>query len=275
MRLIISSLAALLVTCCLVPDAAPLQGAAARAIEKGLSEGKATFDHGVWDEILQQHAKMDGRKFDYAGLKKEEDKLDGYLRKLAEVDLSSLPANELLALFANAYNAYIVKTILGRVSSDGNYHTKSIRDIPDVFTIETHQVGGFSLSLDNIEHNILRPTFKDPRLHFAVNCASTSCPPIPTRAFAAQRVDGQLDEVTRAVLGSPDYIRVENDRLLVTRIMDWYGSDFLTEGYRGAEKNLGAYIRKYTREEVRRWIDSQASTAEVKFMEYDWSLNRL
>ena len=87
-------------------------------------------------------------------------------------------------------------------------------------------------------------------------------------------MDEQLDEVSRAVLGSPDYVRVENDRLLVTRIMDWYGSDFLTEGYKGAEKDLATYIRKYTREEVRRWIESRASTADAKFMEYDWSLNR-
>jgi hypothetical protein len=87
-------------------------------------------------------------------------------------------------------------------------------------------------------------------------------------------VDRQFEDVTRAVLSSPDYVRVEKGKLMVTRIMDWYGSDFLKEGYKGSEKNLAAFIRKYTREDVRRWIESQTSTADVKFMKYDWSLNR-
>jgi hypothetical protein len=274
MKLSVGFLAALLILSCLVPEAEPIQGDVAAAIEKGISKGKATFDHQVWDEILQQYAKEEGRKFDYTGLKKEEDRLDGYLRRLAEVDLSTLPENELLALFANAYNAYTVKTVLAEISSDGTYRIKSIRDISRPFDRETHRVGGFVLSLDNIEHNIIRPTFKDPRAHFAVNCASTSCPPIPTRAFTGREVDRQFEDVTRAVLSSPDYVRVEKGKLMVTRIMDWYGSDFLKEGYKGSEKNLAAFIRKYTREDVRRWIESQTSTADVKFMKYDWSLNR-
>jgi hypothetical protein len=274
MRLTVGFLAALLILSCLVPEAEPIQGDVATAIEKGISKGNRTFDHRVWDEILQRYAKEEGSKFDYTGLKNEEDKLDGYLRRLNEVDLSTLPGNELLALFANAYNAYTVKTILAEISSDGTYRIKSIRDISKAFDRETHRVGGFILSLDNIEHNIIRPTFKDPRAHFAVNCASTSCPPIPTRAFTGRGVDEQFEEVTRAVLSSPDYVRVENGRLMVTRIMDWYGSDFLTEGYKGSEKDLAAFIRKYTREEVRSWIELQTSTADVKFMKYDWNLNR-
>ncbi|MFQ5789191.1 MAG: DUF547 domain-containing protein [Acidobacteriota bacterium] len=263
------------VVACLAPPAEPIQGNIAAAIQRGITEGQATFDHTVWDEILQEFAVQGGKKFDYGELKKVEDKLDGYLRAVAEVDIASLSGNELFALFINAYNAYTVKTILNRVSPDGTYQIDSIRAIPDVFDLEDHVVGGYRLSLNNIEHNILRPFFKDPRVHFAVNCASTSCPPVPVRAFRGERLEEQLEAVTRNVLSSPDYVRVEGDRLLVTKILDWYGADFLTpSGYKGAEDNLPAFIRKYSREDVIRWLDSQPSSLSVKFMSYDWSLNR-
>lgn len=267
-------LALFFIVSCFIPQAKPIQGDIAESIAKGIAEGKTTFDHTLWDEILQKHAKEGGRKFDYAGLKSEEAKFGQYLEKLANVDLSTLPGNELLALFANAYNAYIVKTILENVAEDGSYQIKSIRDISKVFDLKNRKVGGYTLSLNNIEHNILRPTFKDPRIHFAVNCASTSCPPIPVRAFISDQMDEQLDLVTRNTLSSPDYVRVEDDQLLVTRIMDWYGEDFVSEGYKGAEKDLPSFIRKYTREEVSKWIESQSPTASVKFMGYDWSLNK-
>ncbi len=266
---------ALFIVACQAPQSEPIQGDVASALKKGISQGKETFEHQDWDELLQQYAKEGGSKFDYAGLKSEEAKLDGYLERLAGVDLSSLSGNELLALFINAYNAYTVKTILDKVSPDGTYQVESIRDISDVFDLEDHVVGGFRLSLNNMEHNILRPLYKDPRIHFAVNCASASCPPLPVRAFDGDTVEDQLEETARSVLSSPDYIRVEDDRLVVTRIMDWYGSDFVTSDYKGAEDDLPAFIRKYTREEVRQWIDSQTASPGVKFMDYDWSLNRV
>jgi hypothetical protein len=263
----------LFVISCLAPKAEPIGGDVLAAIEKGIDEGTGHFDHGIWDEILKNHAKENGRKFDYVGLKKEEAKLDYYLRSLADVELSSLSRNELLALFANAYNAYTVKSILEHISTDGTYAIKSIRDISDVFDIEKHRVGGFTLSLNNMEHNILRPLFKDPRIHFAVNCASISCPPIPIDAFRGASVDRQLDEATESVLSSPDYVRVEDGELKVSKILQWYGSDFVSEGYKDAEKDLKSFIRKFTSGDVRKWIDSH-SPSSVKFMKYDWNLNR-
>jgi hypothetical protein len=258
---------------CLAPEAEPIEGDVRSAIEKGIAEGTGSFDHAAWDEILQRHAEEGGHKFDYVGLKKEEDKLNRYLQKIADVDLSSLSKNELTALFANAYNAYTVKSILEHVSPDGTYGIGSIRDIANVFDRESHPIGGFTLSLNNMEHNILRPLFRDPRLHFAVNCASASCPPIPVRALRGTSVEEQLEESTRSVLSSPDYVRVEDGELRVSKILEWYGSDFVTEGYRGAEKDLPSFIRKYASDEVRQWIDSQPSPT-LEFMSYDWSLNR-
>ena len=267
------ALAVLFAIGCLAPGAEPVTGDLRSAIEKGITGGTQRFDHGLWDQILQKHVKENGRQFDYVGLKKEEDKLSLYLLELAEAELSSLTKNELLALFANAYNAYTVKTIVEHVLVDGTYAIGSIRDISNVFDRERHIVGGFTLSLNNMEHNILRPLFKDPRLHFAVNCASASCPPIPHRAFEGDRVGEQLEEAARHVLSSPDYVRVEDDDLEVSKLMDWYGTDFVNEDFFGAEKDLTTYIRKYASPEVREWIDSQSSP-NVRFMGYDWSLNR-
>lgn len=259
---------------CQAPEAEPVLGDLESALKQGLAEGGQTFDHTIWNEILGKYTNEGGRRFDYRGLKTDEARLVEYLTALAEADLTSLSRPELLALFINAYNAYTVKTILDKVSARGEYEIESIRDIRNVFDREEHVVGGFRLSLNNMEHNILRPYFKDPRIHFSVNCASTSCPPLPVKAFIGKSVEEQLEAAARQVLSSPNYVRVQEDRLVVTKIMDWYGSDFVKEGYRGAEGHLSDYIKKYTRQEVREWIASQASPPKPKFMKYDWSLNR-
>ncbi len=262
---------------CQAPEAEPVLGDLESSLKQGFAEGKQTFDHSGWNELLGKYAKEDGRKFDYAGLTSDEAseaRLNEYVTALAKAELPSLSRQELLALFINAYNAYTVKTILDKVSAQGEYEIESIRDIRNVFDREEHVVGGFRLSLNNIEHNILRPYFKDPRIHFVVNCASTSCPPLPVKAFTGESVEEQLEAEARNVLSSPDYIRVEEGRLLVTKFMDWYGSDFVKEGYRGAERHLSDYIKKYTRQDVREWIVSQSSPPKPKFMKYDWSLNR-
>jgi hypothetical protein len=134
--------------------------------------------------------------------------------------------------------------------------------------------GGESISLNNIEHNILRPFFKDPRVHFAVNCASISCPPLADSAFKGETIDEQLDAAARRTLQSPDYVRVENGTLLVTRILDWYGSDFITPGYRDASDSIADYIGSYGTDEVKQFIRLHSKNIPIEFMPYNWSLNR-
>ena len=259
---------------CQAPKAEPVLGDLESSLEQGFTEGKRSFDHTGWNAIVGEYAKEHGRKFDYRGLKSDEGRLNEYLSALAKAELPTLPRPELLALFINAYNAYTVKTILQEMSPAGEYRIESIRDIRNVFDREEHLVGGFRLSLNNIEHNVLRPYFKDPRVHFVVNCASISCPPLPVMALSGESVEEQLDAESRSVLSSPDYVRIEGDRLLVTKVLDWYGSDFVKEGYLGAERSLSDYIKKYSRQEVREWIAARPSPPKPKFMKYDWSLNR-
>jgi hypothetical protein len=271
-RWLVAALA--LAPACGAPEAVSSRTDVGTVIERAIAEGDGTFDHRGWDELLSRYALEGGRRFDYAGLKKDESPLRRYLDGLASVDLARLSRAEIEALFLNAYNAYTVATIVEHVSPEGAYEIESIRDIENVFTREAHQVGGFRLSLDNIEHDILRPLFRDPRIHFGVNCASISCPPLPVRAFTGEGVDGELENAAKRALADPDYVSIEGDRLVLSKILDWYGSDFTSDGYRGAEATVAAFVRKYATEEVRSFIDTRSGEVPVRFRDYDWRLNR-
>jgi hypothetical protein len=259
---------------CGAPRSAPTEGDVRVHIDIGISRGTGVFDHGTWDALLDRYAHIDGRKFDYPGLKTEEERFENYLSSIASANLSGLSAAEIKALFINAYNAFTIRTVLDHVSEDGTYYISSIRDIKDVFRRDRHTVGGFRLSLDNIEHNILRPVFKDPRIHFSVNCASFSCPPLPIQAFTGKSLDEQLEEVTRSTLQDVDYVSIEEDVLLLTKILDWYGGDFVNPHYRGSEKTLAEFVRKYATAEVASFIESRGTDLPIRFRYYDWTLNK-
>jgi hypothetical protein len=260
---------------CGAPQAARIGGDVSSAVERGIREGTAVFDHRRWNDILSRYALEGGRKFDYASLKKEESAFTAYLDSLANADIASLRGPEIEALFINAYNALTVRTILDRVTPGGEFEIESIRDIEDVFTRRAHVVGGFLMSLDDIEHGILRPTFRDPRIHFAVNCASISCPPLPAEAFSGETLDDQLESAARNALGNPDYASVEKEALLLTKILEWYGADFTDPKNRGAERSLPEFVIKYASDDVRRFLEERRSNVEVRFRDYDWRLNGL
>jgi Protein of unknown function, DUF547 len=259
---------------CGAPKASPIGGDIGSSVSRALAEGRERFDHRIWDELVSRYQRQEGRRFDYAGLKKEEPKLDSYLESLSRADLASLSGVELEALFINAYNAFTIRTVLGHVAPDGTYQIDSIRDIDDVFGRKVHVVGGFHLSLDDIEHGILRPTFRDPRVHFAVNCASLSCPPVPVHAFSGDAVSAELEAAARNALSNPDYATVEGGELLLTKILEWYGSDFVSPDYRGSEKTVASFVRKYASEDVRRFVDEHTDDVPIRFRDYDWRLNR-
>ena len=259
---------------CGAPRSAPTEGDIRAHIDIGISEGTGVFDHGTWDALLERYTQMNGRKFDYPGLKTEEERFENYLNSIASANLPRLSAAEIEALFINAYNAYTIRTVLDHVSDDGTYYISSIRDIEDVFRRKRHTVGGFRLSLDNIEHNILRPIFKDPRIHFSVNCASFSCPPLPMQAFTGQSLDEQLERVTRSTLQNVDYVSIEEGVLLLTKILDWYGRDFVDPHYRGSEETLAEFVRKYATAEVASFIESRGADAPIRFRHYAWTLNK-
>ena len=260
------------ITAC-VPRAELLEGPLPELIERGIRSGDARFNHSEWDRLVRAHAKSGGRRFDYAGIKREEAALDRYLAALGAANLSALSGPEIAALFINAYNAYTVRTILNRTASDGTIGVESIRDIPDVFTVEAHPVGGHTLSLDGIEHGVLRPIFRDPRVHFAVNCASISCPPMPEYAFTGDALEEQLEAAAARTLGDPDYVWVEDGMVALTRILDWFGADFTDPANTGAESSVARFAAKYN-PEVRVFLEGRESEPPVRFLDYDWGLNR-
>ncbi len=210
-------------------------------------------NHDDWDALLNTYVSAEG-SVNYQGLKKEEGKLDTYLGQISDQSVSDdWSRGEKMAYWINAYNAYTVKLILD------NYPLGSITDLDNgkPWDRKWIMLDGKTLSLNDIEHTILRPQFKDPRIHFAVNCAAQSCPPIPNKAFTAANLDKLLEERTRAFINDPQYNTIGASKAEVSQIFDWYGEDF---------GDLKAYLNKYAKEKIE-------SSTEVAFRAYDWNLN--
>jgi hypothetical protein len=247
------------------PSAEPVQGPVADAVRAALDSGGATFDHVAWDRLLAGGTR-DGL-VDYRYFQDQREELDRYLDRIGTVELSTLAPAELQALLINAYNAHTIRSILDHPA------VGSIRDIDGVWTGARHRVGGHDLTLDEIEHNVLRPFFRDPRVHFAVNCASMSCAPLPAWAFDGARLDQQLDERRRAFLADPRHVDVRDGRLYLSRYFDWYGDDFVTDGWHGAAGSVAAFVRAGAGPEVTAFLDAAGGEPPIAFLDYDWSLN--
>jgi hypothetical protein len=154
---------------------------------------------------------------------------------------------------------------------------ESIRDIStdpiirlNVFKKERVPFGGKLLSLDEVEHEKIRKGFGDARIHFAINCAARSCPPIRTEAFTGDKLDAQLDEQARRFLNGPFGVRLERDggevTITTTKIMDWFGEDFDAAG------GKVAFIARYATPDKNRII-AAAEEVEIEYDDYDWALN--
>lgn len=249
---------------CSAPASRPATGDVARDLERSIAGGTAAFDHAVWDTLLAEGTR-DGL-VDYEYMSARSDALARYLVDIAAADLASLAPAELEALLINAYNALTVRAILDHPD------VSSIREIDGVWTGLEWDVGGHSLTLDNLEHNLLRPFFRDPRVHFVLNCASMSCAPLPPWAFRGDSLDAQLEERTRAFLRDPRNVRLEGDVLRVSRYFDWYADDFTAEGWEPRAETIAAFIARYAGDEVRAAVE-RSPDVELAFLEYDWSLN--
>ena len=247
------------------PSAERAKGDVAKAVEASLARGTERFDHTAWGMMLERATK--GGLVNYRFMQEQRAGLDSYLKSVAEARLDRLAAGHLEALLINAYNAYTVRSILDHPG------VPSIRKIPGVWTETRNRVGGFDLTLDDVEHRLLRPFFRDPRLHFALNCASRSCAPLPPWAYDGDRIEEQLDERARSFLSDPKNVRVEGSKLLVSKYFDWYGGDFTTRGWKGTESSVANYIARYAPSDVKVFIDRHGGKPPIGFLDYDWSLN--
>jgi len=216
-------------------------------------------------ELLSQYVK-DGQ-VDYGGFKKNEAQLDTYLEYLAATDPASMAEKDRFAFYINAYNAYTIKLILKNF--EDSQPPDSIKDTGSFFTkpwsIEFVKIAGKTYTLDNIEHDILRPTFKDARVHFAVNCASKGCPPLLSEPYSGAKLDQQLDGATRTFVNNQQENRLEGTTLYVSSIFKWFKEDF--------QKNPIAFFEKYAQGTLKKELAAQKGEIKVKYLDYDWSLN--
>jgi hypothetical protein len=230
----------------------------------------SAFDQAAFDSLLARHVR--GADVDYRGWKarpKDRATLTAYVARLAAADTTGWSRGEQLAFWINAYNAITLDRVLTA------YPVSSITKIKPTLSVlpgngvwkEKHRVAGFEFSLDDIEHQVLRQHFADPRIHFAINCASKSCPPLAARAFAAATIDADLEAATRRFVRSERYNRIVRGKpWALSKIFDWYGQDFVA-----AAGSVPAFVLRYLPAESALGIDP----AKVRWStrSYDWSLN--
>ena len=255
---------------CAAPAPKAAVGPAAEAIRRGIASGTRRFDAAAWDALVSRHLGSEGT-VDYAGFRRDRGSLDAFLDAVARTELAMLSRAELLALLVNAYNACTVRLILDN-ARDGAF--PGIRDVADPWGRPICTVGGEALSLDTIEHGLLRPLFLDNRIHAAVNCAARSCPPLAPWAFRGERVDAQLDERMRSMVDSDLHVRIEDGALLVSRIFDWYRADFLPDGgFSNPAPTIRDYLLRHAGPDRRRALEALGPAPKIRFLDYDWSLN--
>jgi hypothetical protein len=219
------------------------------------------FSHRVFDEVLQAHVK-DG-VVDYPGVAKDA-RFASSLDQLNRVDPSALPdRRHRLAFWINAYNAFAIKGIL-----DGYSPLTRIGQWR-YFIGKQHRVGGEPINLYDLEKKLLIPDFREPRIHFAIVCASQSCPKLRSDAFTADRLDAQLEENARAFVNDPTKNRFdrENRVAYLSKIFEWFEPDFRAHG-----ESLLNYVRRYVGDPELA-ADLATQPYRVEFLEYDWHLN--
>ncbi len=229
-----------------------------------LASTGTTVDNSLYGELLKKYVR-DG-KVDYAGFKTEEAKLDRYLKILENVDSEKLSRNEQFAFYTNAYNAWTIQLILGAYPG-----VTSIKDLGSLLKSpwkkKIVRIDRKVISLDHVEHEILRPRYKDPRVHFAINCAAKSCPPLRPEPFDGNILDRQLDESTRSFINDPQSYRLDDGELYVSRIFKWFSEDF--------NDDVFAFFLKYATGNLKKKLGAKSGRINIKYLEYDWSLNEM
>lgn len=214
------------------------------------------INHTLFDDLLRKHVTNTG-KVNYTGFKNDLEKLNTYLNELSQNHpKATWKRNERLAFWINAYNAFTIKLIID------NYPLTSITNLHNgkPWDHQWIKIGSKTYTLNAIENEIIRPTFKDPRIHFAVNCAANSCPKISNRAFFPSTLNTQLDLQTKAFINNPQANTITEKDIRISKIFDWYKVDF-------DNGNIIQFINRYSTVTI-------SQTAIVNFLDYDWKLNK-
>jgi hypothetical protein len=229
------------------------------------SNTAAPVDHAAFDALLKKHVSAKGL-VDYKGFKADEKPFNQYLETLSKnAPTDKWSKNEQMAYWINAYNAYTIRLILD------NYPVKSIKDIgpknqiPFVNTPwakKFFSIGGTKTSLDNIEHGTLRKKYNDPRIHFALVCASISCPRLRNEAYTAAKLDAQLEDQGRDFLNDPTKNKPGKDKAQLSNYFNWYKGDWKQNG-----QSVVKWVNKYSTTKI-------TDNTDVSFLDYNWNLNQ-
>jgi hypothetical protein len=230
------------------------------------------FDHRPFDAILSTYVNSGGQ-VDYSGLKANRSSLDAYVDSLARVSPKShkgrfVSRAEKLTFWINAYNALVLRGVIDA------YPVKSVKDIKYLsgfFNRTWYKVGGESYTLNNIEHDILRAEFLEPRIHAAINCASAGCPRLEARAFFPDTIESRLEASITIFLREERNVTIDiqNKTVKLSKILDWFESDFLgwyKTKFSVDDPTIMDYVALYVKEGFK-------TSWKVQYHKYDWTLN--
>lgn len=232
----------------------PVMPSMQEILEKATApERKNPPGHLGLDSLLQHYVSSEGR-VNYKGLQSAKAALDAYCQLLSHNPVQEdWPKADKMAYWINAYNAFTLQLIVA------HYPAKSIMNFDGgkTWDVKRIRIGDKKYSLNNIENDILRPQFKDPRIHFAINCAARSCPPLWNHAFTAENLNGALDARAKAFINNAKFNTLTSTTATISQIFNWYGADF---------GNLPSFLNRYSNTKIN-------AGARIGFSEYNWDLN--
>jgi hypothetical protein len=233
--------------------------------QKSFSKSAASAPkHDKWDDLLKKYVSKSGI-VNYKGFIKDSSELNEYLKLLSDnaPDRKKWSDEEQIAYWINAYNAFTIQIIIR------HYPVKSIKEIGgkipfvnSTWDVKFINIGGTVMDLNNVEHGILRKEFKEPRIHYAVNCASVSCPILRNEAYTAAKLNTQLDDQGKLFFNDSSRNKISSSKeAALSKIMDWYGGDFKKGG-----KTVIDHVNKYSKTK----LDKKA---KITYLAYNWNLN--
>lgn len=225
----------------------------------------ALVDHSAYDKLLKKHVTAQGL-VDYNGFKADERAFNQYLALLSKnPPAANWSKADQMAYWINAYNAYTIRLILD------HYPVQSIKDIGSKIKIpfvttpwaaKFFSIGGEKMSLDNIEHGILRKKFDDPRIHFTLVCASISCPRLRNEAYTAAQLEKQLDDQGRDFLNNPAKNKISKSEAQLSKYFDWYKGDWQKNG-----QSVVKWVNRYSTTKI-------DDNTKITYLDYNWNLNK-
>lgn len=235
------------------------------------AESTLTIDHSQWDDLTRRFVKPtkdDFNRFAYSKFQvADKRQLQAYISGLSKTLISQYNRDQQMAFWINLYNAVTIKVMLD------NYPVDSIRDIksglfnPGPWDKELVEVEGENITLNDIEHRILRPIWQDARIHYAVNCASIGCPNLQSRAFTAESIEAMLEAVAVEFINHRRAVEVKYGKLRVSSIYEWYKVDF-----GGTDANVIAHLRQYAKPPL---ADQLSDIESIDSDHYNWGVNSL